>query len=183
MTMYTVADYPTFVKDRFKSFLDGSSTGLALTLHHATTGMSGEVVEMETAITREAFLKECGDFEFYLEAFKQEVGGDIPEGFVPDMPMSKSLLSITFIAGDLLDLTKKAWVYEQEPRWGTMREYISLLRAHLDSLYTFFGTSYEEVISLNISKLLKRYPAGYSNEAAKVRADGDVERHEENPNV
>jgi NTP pyrophosphatase (non-canonical NTP hydrolase) len=83
-------------------------------------------------------------------------------------------------SGEALDITKKMWIYKQSI--GTMNKegvtHFEHLKEELgDTLFyiqmaaNFLGCTLEELIEANMAKLTKRYPVGYSHEAAAARAD------------
>lgn len=83
-------------------------------------------------------------------------------------------------AGEALDITKKIWIYNQTletvnksgvthrthliEEAGDMLFYIQALCNHL-------GVSLEHLVTINMDKLERRYPTGYSDQAALERAD------------
>lgn len=177
-------NYPFFVRERFKISPLGGFPGLALTLHHATTGLVGEAIELAFAPTRELFIKECGDYEFYLEALIQNLpvraGNMVSQWTLLRETSIPDLYEILIAkSGDMLDLTKKMWIYEQAIDLELLWAYVDQCRMVLDHIYERSGLIRDFVINKNIDKLLKRYPTGYSNEAAQARADGEEQRHPE----
>jgi NTP pyrophosphatase (non-canonical NTP hydrolase) len=74
-------------------------------------------------------------------------------------------------AGEVLDHMKKAWVYDRPldrekvlEEMGDNFHYFVMLMIKMD-------VSLVEVINNNVSKLLKRYPDGFTKAAALARAD------------
>lgn len=108
-------EYTQMVRDLFKQF-----NSLADTMHHASTGISGE-------------------------------------------------------AGELLDITKKCWAYEQDydtDKLLHLIEELGDLRFYYQAMLEVMGLTDEQIQAANIAKLMKRYPGGkYSNEHAKARLD------------
>jgi NTP pyrophosphatase (non-canonical NTP hydrolase) len=85
--------------------------------------------------------------------------------------------------GESLDVTKKLWIYEQtlETVWkdgNAAKEH--LVEEVSDTLFYIIGLcnlleiTLLDLIKYNTVKLTLRYPTGYSNEAAKGRADKPV---------
>lgn len=78
-------------------------------------------------------------------------------------------------AGELLDITKKLWIYEKpitEEVCIHLIEELGDLRWYYQAALNTLGLTDEQVVAFNKSKLLKRYPGGvYSNAAAQARAD------------
>lgn len=162
--------YATFVRERFKCWPNSSP----LTLHHATTGLVNEAVELLFADSHVNIREELGDFEFYLQALKdatnfaQSWDGGNPR---PVPGLLVGLQSLLWVSNQLLDLTKKGWVYEKHLSVVDFWRGIAELEAQLVMLYACLGLSRDAVIDENIAKLLRRYPTGYSNQAAQARAD------------
>ena len=77
-------------------------------------------------------------------------------------------------AGELIDLVKK-WIFHEKPldeehaktELGDLLWYTALM-CHS------FGWNMEDVMELNIEKLKKRYPDGFTIEAANNRKAGDI---------
>ena len=169
--------YSEFVASRFKS---ASHTAMDLKLIdgtiaqmlHAAIGMSGELVEIELADSRKNLVEELGDFWFYFRATS-----DLPAATVPDyikVSQSEGMMLLKRATNDILDAAKKLAIYrkpltpELENRLRTAVQDISL---NFPILVKYFGLTMEEVEAENVFKLTKRYPDGYSNQAAQDRAD------------
>ena len=83
-------------------------------------------------------------------------------------------LGLTGEAGEFADIVKK-WVFHEKPlnmehakkELGDVLWYAALI---CDS----FGWELDEVMSLNIEKLQKRYPEGFTPEQANNRKAGDI---------
>lgn len=77
-------------------------------------------------------------------------------------------------AGELIDLVKK-WTFHEKPldiehakkELGDVFWYFALICES-------FGWSMEDIMALNIEKLQKRYPDGFSVERANNRKAGDI---------
>lgn len=78
-------------------------------------------------------------------------------------------------AGELLDAIKKVWVYGKEPDWGNIREELGDLLFYIQGLANILGDNIDDLIESNMFKLTKRYPTGYSDQAAIARADKSKE--------
>lgn len=78
-------------------------------------------------------------------------------------------------AGELLDITKKLWIYEKPVTQDVVEHLIEELgdiRWYYQGLLNTLGITDEQVRAFNIRKLLKRYPGGvFSTQAAQARAD------------
>jgi len=150
-------------------------------LLHASIGFAGEVCELQegsvTLLTKvdDNLVEELGDIEFYLELLRQCL-------HIKELSASQQVSSylsfnglleeLSEISGDMLDATKKCFVYNQEI--DTIRFVKALTKAHLclNRIYTNEGLTREDVLEANLKKLDKRYPGfNFTNEAAKARKD------------
>ena len=82
-----------------------------------------------------------------------------------------AILGIAGESGELVDLVKKSVVYHQPLKTNELREELGDLLHYIAMLISANGWTFEEVMDANVMKLQKRYPNGYSNEAAIARAD------------
>lgn len=73
--------------------------------------------------------------------------------------------------GELLDAVKKAWVYNAPLRSENLIEEAGDTLFYLQALANAMGLTLEFFLTENMRKLEKRYPSGYSDEAAQTRAD------------
>lgn len=172
--------YDQMVRNLFKPMGTQAATVL-----HAAVGIAGEVAELLVAGSIENLVEEMGDIEFYIEAAYQSTGGrDFPELIVDGHDMSQhqvfstvgTAMSVT--AGRLLDLVKKAWVYEQELNLNGVRYELMRLELMLGTLRELLSVRRPDVLGANQTKLGKRYPDGvYTDRDAQQRADkqGDLE--------
>ena len=153
--------------------------------HHATTGICGEVAELLAATDRTNIIEELGDLLFYRVALSQRLSqrpGGIEETkeviesryYRPDT--GSVLINLVIIAGNMLDLTKKAWIYSDSPK-GDLKEYeIWQQLALFDLNFTYYlgllNLGMGDIEKANMTKLGQRYSSGsYSNEQALARAD------------
>lgn len=161
--------YPEMVRNLFKPL-----PTIGEQVHHATTGISGEVAELADAVTRENIIEEIGDLCFYCEALRQQLGDVDPlaEGWKNQVaPLGNLMMTLSIIAGRMLDLTKKVWIYGKPLPVLPLTLELSMFEGLLSQLCELLGTSIVEVQAINQAKLMKRYPSGYTNEAAIARAD------------
>ena len=82
-----------------------------------------------------------------------------------------AVLGIAGESGELVDLVKKSVVYHQPLKTVELKEELGDLLHYIAMLMSVNNWSFEEVMEGNSVKLNKRYPNGYSNEAAITRAD------------
>ena len=88
-----------------------------------------------------------------------------------DDNLAHASLGIAGEAGEIVDAVKKLWAYDKPLDVDNVVEEAGDLLFYLLALLDMVGVSLEEVVAGNTAKLAKRYPNGYSNEAAQARAD------------
>ena len=74
-------------------------------------------------------------------------------------------------AGELLDQVKKHWIYNKDLDHENILEECGDLLFYTTAVLIHSGWSLEEAMVHNMEKLAKRYPQGYTDEAARERAD------------
>ena len=74
-------------------------------------------------------------------------------------------------AGELLGAIKKVAVYNKPIDRENIIEELGDIEFYLAGIRSALGISRDETLAHNMAKLAKRYPRGYSNEAAQLRAD------------
>ena len=74
-------------------------------------------------------------------------------------------------AGELLDAIKKAVIYKKPLDLTNVIEELGDLEFYLEGLRSYLRVDRQYTIDLNVEKLRKRYPEGYSDVMAQVRAD------------
>lgn len=75
-------------------------------------------------------------------------------------------------AGELLDASKKVWIYDKPVDVEHIVEEMGDLRWYYQAMLNMLGLTDEDIQAANTIKLRKRYPEGvYSNEQAIQRAD------------
>ena len=155
--------------------------------HHATTGLAGESGELRDAYSFDNAIEESGDFRFYMVALRQRLslrpGGveqtkEVVESrfYIPTHGMVMD--NLHSLSSNLLDLTKKSWIYGRELKQYEIWQQLSLLEINFRYwVEEVMGTDVElDVESKNMEKLLTgdnaRYKEGiYSDAQALARAD------------
>jgi hypothetical protein len=172
-----MTDYPSFVQSRIKWLSTDAEN-----LHHASTGLMGEAIELTYANSRENALEELGDLCFYKEHFRQAwirarnfppLYGLAPPLYNGHTHAGFSTILLLRDCGSLLDLTKKAWIYNK-PLKGLqedLEEKIDHIEESLNANAALLGVTTSQLQVWNQQKLQKRYPLGYSDLAAQERAD------------
>lgn len=181
-------DYAEMVESLFKK--DDSRNTM---LMHAAIGVCGEAIEFEAAVMElnlENTLEELGDMTFYiqkilnmfnlhiletandnaapyLEAFNANYGEDAKR-------FPTVVDRIVYRSGELLDLCKKIWVYEDESKIPAAVSSLLAVMAHvLDFVeaHPIVGDM-PTIKQSNREKLRKRYPQGvFTSKDAQERKD------------
>lgn len=169
--------YEDFVASRFKTgeqiLNDMNAKGLekAMTRLHAVIGLITELDEIQFATSLENFIEELGDYYFYLTALKQASQYKNKSAELEDQASWKEARHHAAI---LLDLCKKEVMYAKELSPAQIEAFeasVSVMYGYLYfGLYDVLLTE-EQLQEFNMVKLNKRYPVGYTNEAAAARAD------------
>lgn len=92
----------------------------------------------------------------------------------PDYHLINGALGLCGESGEIADLVKKNWMQ------GHVLDLEHLAKECGDCLWyiaetaTAIGYDLETIMQMNIDKLKKRYPEGFSTERSQHRAEGDV---------
>ncbi len=155
--------------------LEQGTTERVLSRMHGVIGLITELNEIQVAETEENLIEELGDYYFYLTLLKHHSGLDEHPISIPEDLTICDWESARYAAGELLDLTaKREMIYARQLNEKQISEFYS----HLTTVNGYFyfmlhqlSMREEEIQAHNMTKLDKRYAAGYSNEAAAARAD------------
>lgn len=75
-------------------------------------------------------------------------------------------------AGELLDASKKVWIYGKPVDVVNLLEEMGDARWYYQALLNMTGLTDDDIVAINTAKLIKRFPSGqYSNAQAIARAD------------
>ena len=74
-------------------------------------------------------------------------------------------------AGELVDAVKKNWVYNKPLDSDNVIEECGDILFYVQAMLNTFGLTLQDAIMVNVEKLRKRYPDGYTDAAAVARAD------------
>lgn len=80
-------------------------------------------------------------------------------------------LGIAGECGELIDAIKKGIVYDQDYDWDNIEEELGDMLFYMQILLNYRNLTIWDVQEMNVSKLMKRYPDGYSDHGAKARPD------------
>lgn len=172
-----------------------SLTPVGVDLWHGATGVAGECGELldayllsmryDLAIDNENLIEELGDTEFYLEQVRTNRGLNrndvIAKASLMDAGQffhceTGEFFALLAVAGtDLLDVVKKAVVYNKPIPDEDFIERLAAIEIQLDHIREIYGITRDDTISANIFKLATgpnaRYKHGYTDQAAQDRAD------------
>jgi len=145
-------------------------------LIHMTMGIVGEISELLAATTKEEFIEEAGDVEFYLEGFRSGLNLTREQvlEYLPQVEGQLAANDMIIFSGSLIDTIKKCAFY-QIPA-DKIKEKILIALCGIESCLDFMRTGLDitrcDIITGNIEKLGKRYPGfEYTDDRAKQRAD------------
>lgn len=110
-------------------------------------------------------------FEDYDSEYARFVDKLFVNRSMGDEGLVHAALGITSEAGELLDAIKKMWAYNQDLDRENVIEELGGMEFYMQALRTRIGVSRTEVINYNVAQLRRRYPQGYTDRAAKERAD------------
>lgn len=79
-------------------------------------------------------------------------------------------------AGELLDAIKKAWVYNKPLDEQNLIEELGDVLWYVQHIANHLNVPLETIMYANMEKLKRRYPEGYSDQAAQARADKTGEK-------
>lgn len=143
---------------------------------HMAMGVVGEAIELLIATDLTNTLEELGDLEFYLTGFENlgwvKAWKSYPHSYSFGIVSQHQIkLNIVEDAGTILDLVKKATMYQKDIDLPAFRDAFRQIHLSMEHMYTGLNYSREEVLQRNVDKLNKRYVGGYSDKAAQDRAD------------
>lgn len=99
-------------------------------------------------------------------------GAQIKEEMTPsDAHLLHMSMGVAGEAGEILDVLKKSIIYRKPLDRDHLKEELGDIEFFLQGIREELGISRSECLALNIEKLRKRYPAGYTNKSAQIRAD------------
>lgn len=88
-----------------------------------------------------------------------------------EMDCLHAAVGVSGESGELLDAIKKMAIYNRPVDRKNVIEELGDIEFYSEQLRQALGITRTEVLEANMEKLRKRYPAGFTNEAAQARAD------------
>lgn len=141
-------------------------------LHTLALGFSGEIAEFMCAKTEEARIKEMGDCYWYLACIMhrfnnfEEIRAELLVNQFDDDAMD--LLIIAGLAGDVV---KKHTGHKHKLNVADLADLILSAKVRMERICKAWAMRFEEVAEVNIAKLRKRYPDGFTVEASINRVE------------
>jgi len=166
-------------------------------IFHMVWGISGELLELQLGILNEDManvIEEAGDTEFYLAHLCRKLniannaGAILSSEYIEEYLASQTVegrkyaTSLTKLSESLLNNCKKYIIYDDASRLEKIVAVVEEIRVVLNITYAVydrtlsrpFGSLFTTVMENNFVKLSGddgRYSDGYTDEAAKIRAD------------
>ena len=90
-----------------------------------------------------------------------------------DSNLAHMALGIAGEAGELVDAIKKTYAYNKPLDVDNIYEELGDILFYIQGMLNWIGATWtlEDLIVINTDKLTKRYPQGYTDQAAIARAD------------
>lgn len=93
----------------------------------------------------------------------------------PRQTLLHATVGISGEGGESLDATKKVWAYNKDLDHENLIEELADGLFYTQAACNILGIELNDLVAHNMTKLLKRYPDGYSDQAAQARADKQPE--------
>lgn len=160
---------------------------------HAAMGIAGEIGELiddfkkvwiyGASLDKDNIIKECGDLLFYISVMAQHSQIDFRTIFFTSIPVAQMPLTDAIDSNPLLAEMQIAsgYLYDyavtmsisgtQALVTNQVAELLMILTGGVFTILEWMECSPSRCMEANIEKLAKRYPEGYSDEAARERAD------------
>lgn len=148
-------------------------------LIHAGMGIITEAREVCLAIFNNDWVnlkEEVGDLAFYIEAMRQSIDNayELAPRETATMVASYDVTTFVMQSMNIFEFIKPLVIYRREVDLNNVLAILDELDVLLLGICNTHGVSVVEAMEANKIKLLtKRYPNGYSDEAANNRADKD----------
>jgi hypothetical protein len=148
-----------------------------LRMVNAALGLCGEAAELYlvTVAYPKSPILELGDLCWYVAQMCKSQGWSI-DTFVPHSPAyddnDESPVSMIFLrTGIIADMVKKAYFHKRPLEQCILASQLRILMHYVEAVAVQHELDMDSVYAANIDKLRRRYPDGYSHEAANARAD------------
>jgi NTP pyrophosphatase (non-canonical NTP hydrolase) len=116
------------------------------------------------AMTEQSFPSELANYDEFVEGLFKDMES-------PAASFHHATTGLSGEAGELLDASKKVWVYNAEPNILNIIEELGDLRYYYQQCLNMLGLTDNDIKAANIHKLRRRYPKGYTDQHAQARLD------------
>lgn len=106
----------------------------------------------------------------YLELAESLVGNTMNDNY-RNLRLVHMALGIAGEAGEVVDVVKKTFMYGKALDKEHVKEELGDMLWYMSNLLHEVGSSFEEVMQMNVDKLAKRYPNGFTKKDAIERKD------------
>lgn len=147
-----------------------TNTDPIIRLATAALGLTGEAAEvlkeMESPVQKDKLLKELGDTTWYIAEIASLSGLHLeaPQPSWPELGTHTTAMELLFLAAHLGDYLKKVIGHGHPQDNQRILKDLNRALTLIDQLTAAYGSSLPEICELNIAKLRKRYPEGFSTE-------------------
>ena len=126
------------------------------------------LVMLDNQVSKVCEMQEAGELPDYSLFNRRLMKGMA----TPNDELHHAATGIAGEAGEILDITKKVWVYNKPLDIDHLIEELGDLRFYIQATMMLYGISEQEVLQQNANKLSIRYKSlRYSDDAAIGRAD------------
>ena len=106
----------------------------------------------------------------YMELAQRTSNKNLPQ----DYHLLNGALGLAGESGEVCDIVKKCWMQGHELDTKHIAKELGDILWYVAETATAIGYDLETIMQMNIDKLRKRYPAGFSAERSIHRESGDI---------
>lgn len=103
--------------------------------------------------------------------FAESLVGDTVNNDHRKLRLVYMALGLSGESGEVTDLIKKTFMYDKKLNVEKVKEECGDMLWYMSNLLHEIGSSFEEVMQMNVDKLNKRYPTGFTEKDALERKD------------
>jgi NTP pyrophosphatase (non-canonical NTP hydrolase) len=107
-----------------------------------------------------------------LDEYQTAAGRTAPQGLMDEKQIAVFALGIAGEAGEVAELIKKYVGHGHPMDRDKLCKELGDVLWYVSALARSLGIPLSEVAQVNVAKLMKRYPEGFSSEASRNRIDG-----------
>jgi len=116
-----------------------------------------------------SYEEQAAKFDRGYTDLAERLGGGAPDH--TRLKLLHATLGVAGEAGELVDAVKKHVLYNKPLDVENLKEECGDLLWYMTLLLTTIESDFSEVMQMNIDKLSKRYPEGYTDKHAQLRLD------------